>query len=275
MVRKYKKRTYKPRKRTYKRRIYRRRYYKRRYKPIKKPEIHIVESNYNNVSFNNTTNGMGIINNLTSISSNSDADIDNLVFSLNGKDIEGKKVRLKYLYIKGYIKVSGHSADYSSSQTQTGGTTGHIDDGVDDNFNCKLMIFRWKRNTVNSSLLWGNLVNNIDGIDLTDPSTWTDDDRLSLMYKQDWKNDIKVNFYKKVKNLYRKYDNINNVIPFKIRVPLYDCVLSCDSYKNATDGKFYAHSQPSTNGLYFTFLSNKYDVSTVMNWKYKLYYTDY
>ena len=81
-------------------------------------------------------------------------------------------------------------------------------------------------------------------------------------------------FYKKVKNLYRKYDNINNVIPFKMRIPLYDCVLTCDTTFNSTTG-YTAQNNPSTNGLYFTFLSDKFDSNTSINYKWKLYYTDY
>lgn len=257
----YKKRAYK--KRTYKRRYYKRRVYKRRYyKPIKKPEIHIVENDtLTGYAFNNTGFGLGKFVNLTTIKSDLVDDIDSVKYEVHpvnstgsGKLIEGKKIRLKYLYIKGFIKIA---------------STGDADD-----FNCKLMVFRWKRNTTNASLLWTNLINNTNNIDLNDPSTWTEDQRLDLMYKQDWKNDIKINFYRKIKNLYRKYDDANNVIPFKIRVPLYDCVLTCDAFRDS-NGKFAANNHPSTNGLYFTFLSNKYDETTIINYKTKLYYTDY
>ena len=256
----YKKRTYK--KRTYKRR-YRKRYYKRRYyKPLKKPEIHILENQATAQPFNGGY-GVGKILNITRVNgSSSNTDIDQLKYNvgnspitgIGGKDIEGNKIRLKYLYIKGFIKVSGTD---------------------EDDFNCKLMVFRWKRNTKNDDLTWNDLINNtINGKpDLTDPSTWTEAQRLELMYTQDWKNDIKINFYKKVKNLYRKYDDANNIIPFKIRIPLYDCVFTCDC-KWETNS-YNAFMNASTNGLYFTFLSNQYNNTNTITYKYKLYYTDY
>ena len=153
----------------------------------------------------------------------------NLFFNIGGKPIEGKKIRLKYLYIKGYIMVSGSSA----TTTNNPNGTMNINDAVDDNFNCKLMVFRWKRNTTNYTLNWTTLMN---GITSNSPANWTTADILNMMYRYDWKNDITINFYKKVKNLYRKYDNINNVIPFKMRIPLYDCVLTCDTTFNSTTG---------------------------------------
>ena len=73
----YKRKTYK--RKTYKRRYYKRRHYKRRYKPIKKPEIHILENSVNS-NFNDTTSGVGIFQNLTTITSNDDPDIDKLIF---------------------------------------------------------------------------------------------------------------------------------------------------------------------------------------------------
>lgn len=248
----YKKRAYKRRyKRTYRRRGYKRRFYK----PIKKPEIHIMESSVGSV-FNNSTLGVGTFHNMTDILSDGATTEDAIVYKIQGKPIEGKKIRLKYLYIKGYIKV------LSSTDA--------------DDFNCKLMVFRRKRNTTNILMQWTTLVNNTGRItSINDPTTWTDEQRLQMMYMQDWKNDIRVNFYKKVKNLYRKYDDANNIIPFKIRIPLYDCVLTCDSTFNSSTNTFMAQNHPSTNGLYFTFLSNKYDENTYINYKYKLYYTDY
>lgn len=256
MPRKVSKRSYRKRPqkaRRSRKRFYRRRFYRR--SAIKKPEIHILETNYNANPFNDSSYGVGAFQNLTSISQVQPvAQYDTLVYKLSDKTIDGKKIRLKYLYIKGYIKVGAStSADA-------------------DDFNCKLMVFRRKRNMSNMSLDWETLINNSPS---GAPSAWTEDQRLDMMYKQDWKNDIKINFYKRVKNLYRKYDDANNIIPFKIRVPLYDCVLSCDCYKSSTDNKHYAHAHPSTNGLYFTFLSNKYDDNTTINYKVKLYYTDY
>ena len=223
----YKKRSYKKRPvkaRRYKRN-YRRRYYKR--STIKKPEIHIVENSINGIAFNHVNNGLGKFTILNPVGGSSVSDLDEQQYKILGKNIEGSKVRLKYLYIKGFIKVSGTN---------------------EDDFNCKLMIFRWKRNTSNSAINWDELINNSQGITLTDPSTWTENQRLQMLYMQDWKNDIKINFYRRVKNLYRKYDDANNIIPFKIRVPLYDCVFTCDSVKSGTT--FNPLPNASTNGLY-------------------------
>ena len=255
MPRKVSKRSY--RKRPQKARRSRRRYYRRRFykrSTIKKPEIHIVESAVNEFAFNNSTYGVGTFNNLTKISGSGVSVLDQIQYKLMNKNIEGSKVRLKYLYIKGYIKVSGTN---------------------EDDFNCKLMIFRWKRNTLNASLGWSDLLNNTTwgNPNLSDPSTWSETERLQLLYMQDWKNDIKINFYKRVKNLYRKYDDANNIIPFKIRVPLYDCVLTCDNSKNGST--YTPNADPSTNGLYFTFLSNQFNETNTISYKWKLYYTDY
>ena len=239
--RSYKKKSYK--RRYYKRRYYKRRYYKRRYpKPIKKPEIHITENQLGQNAFNNSTYGMGLFNNLTVISGSSQNDKDAIEYKLNNKVIDGSKVRLKYLYIKGYIKVFGTN---------------------EDDFNCKLMVFRWKRNTTNTFINWSDLINNINNFNLTDPLTWTEQQRLEMLYMQDWKNDIKVNFSKRIKNLYRKYDDANNIIPFKIRIPLYDCVLTCDCVKNTSTGIYDVISNPSNNGIYFTFLSNQFNETNV------------
>ena len=245
----YKKRSYKPRR--YKR-VYRRRYYKR--SALKKPEIHIVEDAVNEFPFNNSTFGLGKFNNLSKITGSGVSDLDEIQYKLMGKNIEGSKVRLKYLYIKGYIKVSGTN---------------------EDDFNCKLMVFRWKRNTLNNTLSWVDLLNNTTygNPNLSDPSTWSETQRLQLLYMQDWKNDIKINFYKRVKNLYRKYDDANNIIPFKIRIPLYDCVLTCDNTKSSST--YTPNPDASTNGLYFTFLSNQFNETNTISYKWKLYYTDY
>lgn len=249
----YKKRTYK--KRVYKNRRYKKRFYRRKfYKPIKRPEIHIVEDT-TDITFNDASTGVGNFINLTRIGEGQpEPQYDDMWFSINNKRIDGRKIRLKYLYIKGYIKVSSS------------------DGGDADDFNCKLMVFRWKRNTSNSTLTWGTLVNNPPS---GSPSTWSETDRLNMMYKQDWKNDIKVNFSKRIKNLYRKYDDANNIIPFKIRIPLYECVLTCDTTFDTSIGRYSALVNPSTNGIYFTLLSNKYDDKVILSYKYKLYYTDY
>lgn len=266
MPRKVSKRSYRKRPqkaRRSKRRYYRRRYYKR--SVIKKPEIRILENQATNQAFNGGY-GVGRILNLTRVDASNPAagvvDIDNVKYTIGnspitgtgGKLIEGSKVRLKYLYIKGYIKVSGTS---------------------EDDFNCKLMVFRWKRNTKNDALTWDELINNtINGKpNLSDPSTWTEAQRLELMYTQDWKNDIKINFYRRIKNLYRRYDDANNIIPFRIRIPLYDCVFTCDSKWETNNWVSYQNA--STNGLYFTFLSNQYNDTNTITYKYKLYYTDY
>lgn len=137
---------------------YQRKYYKRRYKKLyrkalKRPEIHIVEKDLG-YNFNNGTYGVGQIVKLTEITNSNAtaADMDDVKFNINGKPIEGRKIRLKYLYIKGYIKVGAQTAADA------------------DDFNCKLMVFRWKRNTTNQVLYWGDLMNNA-GFDLNDPSS--------------------------------------------------------------------------------------------------------
>lgn len=252
----YKKRTYK--KRTYKARRYKRRYYKRRYyrKPLKKPEIHISSDN---IEFSHTGLSNGTIKNITAISSEpipaplpAPGDNDLVQFNINGKHIEGRKIRLKYLYIKGYL--------YS----------------VDNNINGKLYIFRRKKNVSQNGLAWSSLMEL--PINLNDPSSWTTENINDILYKYDWKNDINNQIKKKVKLIYKSYDNNNNYIPFKIRIPLYDCVLTCDSYYSISNQQWVASEYPSTNALFISYVTNANmgeNSTHTLKLKYKLYYTDY
>lgn len=266
----YKKRTYK--KRTYKARRYKRRYYKRRYyrKPIKKPEIHILKEEYDYSSDDGDyTNGQFI--NLTPISAvvNS-TQSDNMDFKIGDKQIEGRKIRLKYLYIKGYYQLS---YSYQGS--------GEDDNTNDNNVNAKLYVFRVKRNTTNSNInSWATFLDMPIG--QNNPSSWSQMDIQNVLYAYDWKNDIKTNIYKRVKNLYKSYDNTNNVIPFKIRIPLYDCVLTCENQYSVGNNNWVPNPNPSTNQILFNFVTlgsltskTAQQRAQFLHLKTKLYYTDY
>lgn len=257
MPRKVSKRSY--RKRPQKARRSRRRYYRRRFyrrTAIKKPEIHICSDN---IEFSYTGLSNGTINPITLISgtvggggAEGPENNDLIQFRINNKPIEGRKIRLKYLYIKGYL--------YSE----------------DNNINGKLFIFRRKKNTQNGPLTWGGLMEL--PINLNNPSTWTTDNINDILYKYDWKNDINNQIKKKVKLIYKSYDNNNNYIPFKIRIPLYDCVLTCDASWSSTTPGWTVSSYPSTNDLYISYITNAnmgQGSTHALKLKYKLYYTDY
>lgn len=253
----YKKRSYK--KRVYKGRRYKRRYYKRKFyrkSTIKRPEINILSVQTNNFTVS-TANGQ--LYPLTQISGDAVNDSDKTIFKIGGsgeKTIQGKKIRLKYLYIKGYM--------YSN-------------DSSDDNINAKIYVFRQKQNIGNQDLKWSDMLDMPFGLDT--PTSWTTDNINDILYRYDWKNDIKGKLKHYVRNLYKSYDNTNNIIPFKIRIPLYDCVLTCDNYYDVNESsanKWKASINPSTNGLWFSFITNKgISENHYLKMKYKLYYTDY
>lgn len=248
----YKKRTYK--KRTYKAKRYRRRYYKRRYyrrKAIKKPEIHIVDDNLT-WSYNNLSNGE--FKNITTITGQVEGTgggPDTIKFSINGKGIEGRKIRLKYLYIKGYLYTT------------------------ENNVNGKIYVIRRQKNGGNAGMSWQTLLNMPVNVL---PSNWTDENINDVLYRYDWKNDLNGQIKHYVKSIYKSYDNNNNYIPFKIRIPLYDCVLTCDNEWVPQTQIWIANANPSTNAIYLSYVTNApmgEGSTTSLKLKYKLYYTDY
>ena len=250
----YKKRSYK--KRVYKGRRYKRRYYKRKFyrkSTIKRPEIHISKNNVLFLGPNTNPNQNGTFVNITTIGGSNASNSDDIKFTLNGAEIQGRKIILKYLYIKGYLN----------------STT------VEDDINGKLYIFRRKRNVKNNVMDWPTLLDM--PFNLSSPSSWTAENVRDILYCYDWKNDINGQIKHYVKKIYAKYDNTNNIIPFKIRVPLYDCVLTCDSVYDTSGGFFTPQTDASTNGLYLSFIttSNLNDTSVQLKLKYKIYYTDY
>lgn len=264
----YKKRFYKRRYyKRFKKGTYQRKYYKRRYKKsyrkaLKRPEVHILKDNITYASTGDNHNGTLI--NLTKISNvdaNGYAQSDEVEYKIGDKKIEGRKIRLKYLYIKGYFQVSSN---------------------LEDDINGKIYVFRRKQNLSNNELGWNGLLDT--PYNLNDTTNFSNAQVIkNLLYVYDWKNDVKTQVKRKVKSLYRKYDDANNVIPFKIRIPLYDCVLTCDNNYSISTGKFSAQSVPSTNGIWLGFITtatlsggpdDQYP-GTYLQMKYKLYYTDY
>lgn len=260
-----KKRYYKRfKKGTYQRKYYKRRYKKSYRKTLKRPEVHILKEN---VFFGENMNGALV--NLTTITNQNGTtgynQSDEVQYKIRDKNIEGKKIRLKYLYIKGYVNIS---------------TTAATDD---DNICGKVYVFRRKQNLSNNDLGWNGLLDT--PYNLNDTSNFSNQKVLhDILYVYDWKNDVKQQVKRKVKNIYRKYDDGNNVLPFKIRIPLYDCVLTCDNNYNTQYNKFNAQSFPSTNGIWLSFITTKTLSGNADNYaftdnfmkcKYKLYYTDY
>lgn len=251
----YKKRTYK--KRTYKARRYKRRYRRRFYrrKTIKKPEIYISDDNLE-WSYGNLSNGE--FKNITAISGSIAQDqppyegsSDLMVFKINNKQIEGRKIRLKYLYIKGYLYTA------------------------ENNVNGKIYVIRRQKNSGNSGMTWQTLLNMPVNVL---PSNWTNDNINDVLYRYDWKNDLNGQIKHYVRSVYKSYDNNNNYIPFKIRIPLYDCVLTCDNEWVPQTSTWTANVNPSTNGIYLSYVTNApmgEGSTTTLKLKYKLYYTDY
>lgn len=249
----YKKRTYK--KRAYKTRRYRRRYYKRRYykKSIKKPEIHISKNTIDIGPSSSVKNGDFV--NITTIGGTNASNSDDIKYTLNNADIQGRKIRLKYLYIKGYLSTGS---------------------SLDNDINGKLYIIRRVKNVSNGGMTWSTLLDM--PFALNSPSSWTLDNINDILYCYDWKNDINGQIKHYVKKIYAKYDNTNNLIPFKIRIPLYDCVMVCDSSYDTTSNQFAPSSYPSTNGIFVSYVTNNNtgQITThQLRLKWKLYYTDY
>lgn len=256
MPRKYKKRTGK-KKKYYKRKYYKRKYYKKA--SVKKPEIRRVtgEIKYGNQEglykngdmFNVTSIGFDPIPGVIIENNN------NVNYKLWTSNILGRKIRLKYLYLKGYLL-----HNYANNE----------------NINAKLFVFDKKRNMDNTGLVWSD-VKNTQG--LTDNSaTWTSLQTADVLYKYDWSNGLKNFVTHKSKSFYSKYDNINNTIPFKLRVPLYDRVMTCSPWIDPAhpNNGWIAKEIPETNAIFLSFLStdnNMVNTSIVIKWK--LYYTDY
>ena len=247
MPRKVSKRSYRKRPqkaRRSRKRFYRRRYYRRN--AIKKPEIHISEGT-------GLYSGNGDFSHITAIAGNNALHYDDIKYTLNGSDIQGRKIRLKYLYIKGYLSCTS---------------------SFDDDINGKLYIIRRQKNVSNGGMTWSTLLNMPFG--LNNPANWTADNIKDVLYCYDWKNDLKGQIKHYVKKIYAKYDNTNNIIPFKIRIPLYDCVLSCDAVYDTTNNYYAPSAYPSTNAIFLSYLSTQPNNENVkLKLKWKLYYTDY
>ena len=247
--RSYKKRVYKGRR--YKRRFYRRKFYRK--STIKRPEIHISKDTVDFLGASTNPYQNGTFFNITTIGGSTASNSDDIKYTLNGADIQGKKIRLKYLYIKGYLSFTS---------------------AFDDDINGKLYIFRRQKNASNGGLNWSTVLDM--PFALNTPSNWTQQNIRDILYCYDWKNDLNGQIKHYVRKVYAKYDNTNNIIPFKIRIPLYDCVMSCDSSYDSSTGLFSPQLNPSTNGIYLSYVSttpNNENVSFRLKWK--LYYTDY
>lgn len=266
------KKTYK---KSYKKRYYKRRYKKRyskkyRFRKFRKsvsPEIRQIkgELNYVRNQDGTLTNNRGMIYRLIDIDTQTSAtEAENVVYRVNGKAISGNKIKLKWLYIKGYYRCENTEREGYSPSAEV---------------NVQLKIFRLFKNISNSQLTWGDIIqNNLDFTQLT-----TDAVQRELLYLADMKNDLKGKLWIKTKKIYRKYSPVNSFIPFKIRIPLYDAVVQCDSYKSGNS--YIANHDPSTNGLYITMLSPQqvpdgpYTGDAARPYrhlymKYKIYYTD-
>ena len=249
----YKKRTYK--KRVYKGRRYKKRYYRRRFykkSTIKRPEIHISKDNI--VFLGDASNPQnGTFVNITTIGGNNATNSDDIKYTLNGADIQGRKIRLKYLYVKGYLSFTS---------------------AFEDDINGKLYVIRRQKNVSNGGMTWSTLLDM--PFALNSPANWTAENIRDILYCYDWKNDINGQIKHYVKKIYAKYDNTNNIIPFKIRIPLYDCVLSCDASYDTNNGVFTPSVNPSTNAIYLSYVSTQPNNTNVqLKLKWKLYYTDY
>ena len=234
------KKTYKKsKKRYYKKRYYKRRYSKKyRFRKFRKsvtPEIQQIKGtlDYTSALDGTVTNHRGYMYNLLTIGTqNSASEPENVRFLVNNKPITGSKIKMKWLYIKGYFRCESSSAgSYGANEV-----------------NLQIKIFRLFKNLTNAPLTWKDVVQ--DNIDYSNSSLDTDAVQRQLLYLSDMKNDLKGKLWIKTKKLYRKYTPINSYIPFKIRIPLYDAVLQCDSYRSGT--QFISNSDPSTNGLYIS-----------------------
>lgn len=205
--------TYKRKGRRKGRKYYKRKYgkgYKKRYykKIIKSPEIHKSEQEirFINGAFDHYDNGThqyigcGYLTPLTTITYNN----FNQVF-LNGVKIQGKKVFLKYIYVKGYY--------FNVHQNRV---------GDENNFLGRLGVYIQRQNLNNqpliTSALYDSRANNPAEYVPADNADWTIEDIRNVLYKVDYKPDTYRSVKKYHKNIYRTYDNCNNTIPFKKRI---------------------------------------------------------
>lgn len=257
------------RKRYYKKRYYKKRYSKKyRFRNFRKslsPEIQQIKGTFDYIQNADGTvsKQRGAIYRLLSPNTNSTgSDPENVVFNMNNKKITGNKIKLKWLYIKGYLRMEDTAQDSANSEV-----------------NVQIKIFRLFNNLTNSSLNWDAIVQ--DNINYSQIDS--DAVQRQILYLSDMKNDLKGKLWIKTKRLYRKYTPINSFIPFKIRIPLYDAVVQCDCYKSGNS--WVSNDEVSTNGLYLAVLSpNEFPMSPTsaqpsrpyrqLYMKYKIYYTD-
>lgn len=263
-------------KKQYRKRYYKKRYYKKRYgkkyrfRKFRKsisPEIQQMKGTLEYIQNSDGTlsRTRGAIYRLINPSTQSTAtEPENVIYNVNNRVISGNKIKLKWLYIKGYLRMED-AAMAGSGQSQE--------------VNVQIKIFRLFKNLTNSSLNWSEIVQ--DNINYSQIDT--DAVQRQLLYLSDMKNDLKGKLWIKTKKLYRKYTPINSFIPFKIRIPLYDAVVQCDCYKSGNN--WVSQDEVSTNGLYISVLSpNEFPMAPYgsattrpfkqLYMKYKIYYTD-
>lgn len=276
MAYKYKKRRYRKRYRKG-RKYYKRKYgkgYKKRYynKIIKSPEIHKSETEirFINGAFDHFDDGVhnyigcGYLTPLTRVSYN-----EHNQTLINGIKIQGRKIFLKYIYIKGYY-YNAHPNVY----------------GNENNFLGRLGVYIQRQNINNQPLDTSALYDNnpLHKADYVPPDNadWTLEDLRNILYKVDYKPDTYRSVKKYHKNIFFRYDNANNTVPFKKRI-IVNKVVEIDDDLNEEETP---STIPSRNACWMNliFPFNNFDKTAPTDpnrsrveayTKVSLYWTDY
>lgn len=263
----YKKSYYKRRykKRSYKKKRYNRRWKRHYYKKYirKAPEIHRSKIDYyfNNTTGDITADGITYLKNgsMVSLTNFTKNEFNQLL--LNGVPVDGRKVNLKYIYIKGYKDIGDANNDNETDQ--------------ENNFYGRMAVYCQRLNTSNGSLSYTQLYNgNLFNLDNT---TWTEKNIRDILYKADYRDDTFRSIRKYHKKFYNKYDDANNTLPIKKRIVL-NKVIECDD--EATSNSTDPQRIPTRNALWLSDIT-KPGVSN-SNWTHiythltvSLYWTDY
>lgn len=256
-------------KRTYKKSS-KRRYYKRRYNKYKKykkrynkykyhmirgtPELYKTDQTviYHSGAYDYLgRNSNGQIMNLCKFTKNGDQ------IYMNGQKINGTKIRMKYIYIKGYIKIGTHDVN-------------NPDRGMD----LRLSVYRKYKNVTNDGLNYSDLYD--DSLVPNNPGEWGYDTNgfsteHNILYNYEYKGDVKGNIkiYETKKHI--TYKNYNDYIPFKLRVSC-NCVLQVDEVNT--------NQYSSKNAFFMAFMqthAGEFEASgpNLARIRIRTYFTDY
>lgn len=236
-------------KKTYTRR--KKRYYKRRYKRYRKwkarrgfyrhvastPELHKSSMNFLYGSQNETSSTYLTNGSIVNIGAQSKDASGNFFF--NNVPVSGRKINLKYIYIKGYVCTSH----------QYSGSTPDSEPADYVNYYHRIALYNVKRNLKNTPPTYADLydTNLID----SNPNNWEWDTAgvehpiRDILFKLSYKEDVYKNIKIYQKKKFMKYKFGGDVIPFKMRLSINQIV----EFDQNT-----GYNNPSTNAWYMAMI---------------------